>query len=554
PESHGTWSGFDASLRRQRAFYLPYFSTHGSDIYSTALGSLRAVGSCQSSTGYGAASTCFAPDSTILCASAHNLHLATLPLPEPTTCLPPSTPSTNPGAMARRRLPPALSGNELFGRLPLEVRGIIWRYVLEEDDAIKPLPLSSTGNMFRTAAQNIRGDISFRHTVKCVTGTCRLFWEDQQALHTFYMFNRFSLQSHESLTYYVAAITPDRRASLTHLIIDSQLYRFYSWMDVQHRNFLVVLRQCTNLQVLHYKGILMCLLTGNNELESKKSDTEVWLGQWVINLIRAVQRLREVRIEGQLAPTYRHDHSYKFFYDVKSSGYKFEWEVYQGDEGPWPSDRGKKQLDLAWNALRNPDSHHEGIDQKDLRDAYEATRLRIFGEGRSDIANNPFFVSSRTRSQHHTITKTENAPNPCSSPRRMGLLRQSWFDKLRQGSDSEVIEIHFVGFKAGIAVWVRLDSLLDPDAPDSETQCFVARLCDKMRYWCKRDPGKLTVHPRLFIEPVKELAWGDHALERKYVKQLKRLGVRFDKVLLERWLATVTKTASEGLAETQAER
>lgn len=374
-------------------------------------------------------------------------------------------------------------------------------------------------------------------------------------------FNRFSFLSHLGLIYYVAAITPDRRASLTQLIINNDLllplHKSSPCVVALQRQFLAVLGQCTNLQVLHYKNIRIANL-GTNELGSKEVHVELCLSSWVITLVHAVQRMREVHVEGYATPVMWDGDSYEFLYDVKNCGYNFEWRRYPHDGAPWPpSDQGKEQLDLAWNALKNPDKHHEDINQNDLRDAYEGTTLRIFGEGRSDIANNPFFVSGRTRSQAHTIINTEKDH---VNPPGMDILRQSRFNKLRCGSDGESIEIHFDGFRVGSDSWVRLNSLLNPEAPDWETQHFVARLCLKFGYWCNRGfAQRLTVNPRLLIEPVQELAWENHALEKKYVDKLKILGVRVDNLLERRrrqaqvargrQQAQATQTGSEGPVE-----
>ncbi|ODA80438.1 hypothetical protein RJ55_03396 [Drechmeria coniospora] len=191
-------------------------------------------------------------------------------------------------------------------------------------------------------------------------------------------------------------------------------------------------------------------------------------------------------------------------------------------------------LSLACSIIRNPQGRHRPCNEKILREAYQELNLRIFGEGRADIANNPYFVSGRTRSQHRRVREPRDIEQGvlrgCGSwtvPSHWGVYPS--LQSIRQLKGQETIEIELLvtlevpGFQYQ---WVRLDLLMKPGDPDHYTQAFLSKICTLYSAWCRTTSScieNVTVSPWVFVDVVKDLAWEDKIEEQRVLQRLGQL-------------------------------
>ncbi|KAJ6444805.1 nucleoporin [Purpureocillium lavendulum] len=280
----------------------------------------------------------------------------------------------------------SVSGNELFGRLPRQVRARIWRYVFKADGCII-MPWNGRVKQRNTFKLLVRpypignSDWSPNRDLTLATQleqTCKLFRSDQKFLQTLYRCNKFAFLSEEQVIHFLAAIIPARREALaelvlcqsTHLQIGGQL----------HRQLMAVLGQCINLQVVH------CL--NFSPSGDYRRHVETNLGDLGLDFIRHVHHLRELYVCGK-ALLWPADVPEVGLWDYRFSltiaGHWFEWIKTTADgvrQVSGPSGRGGSVLFFLWTILLSPTCYQYPINRDFLRVAYMRTRLPVFGEGR----------------------------------------------------------------------------------------------------------------------------------------------------------------------------
>lgn len=306
---------------------------------------------------------------------------------------------------------------------------------------------------------------------------------------------------------------------------------------------LAVLGQCTSLQHLALMETSLYMVSPDIGV------AETQLGSFVVELVRSVHRLRELRVRGSVTThnaSFVLEPAYIFDLSVKPSGAAFSlFRVSLKPNMPQPTkmllpltlgEAGRHHSDLASSILKSPQGRLREVSNDDVQEAYRNLKLRVFGEGRSNISNNPYCVSWRTRSRQSQVVQSRGKPRPVFAL-RMALAMDPGFSFLKFGPDGERILIQLLRKGSDGAVtgfWLPLDAVLNPAFPDHFTQGVMQRICALYALWCSSkncSPQHLTVNPRLMVNLVKELAWKDHGKEKRMVHRLTNRAIRVDTVL-----------------------
>lgn len=336
---------------------------------------------------------------------------------------------------------------------------------------------------------------------------------------------------------YLAAITPDRRAAITQITVSGGILRAHQPPRTDPWNpCLAILGQCTSLQIV----VLQRFHVQRTRFESLNyPDAESAIAALTKRFIQSVHRLRSIAVLGvaRLGCTRRHG----FKFELDRAGYKFEWhpdgatrDIYlPASFQPLQIDgvnrtlsmEGRQQLDSAWRSLCSPEEVQMPVNPIHLREFYQQSDLRAFGESRLDPEQG-HFVSGRTRSQRRKLADPAQFNSAFFEYRSPPPYVSVDFAKMRLQGDGMTIEVCIRTWE-DLSPWMTLDSCLRRHQEESEAT-VLNRLIARIGHWCSEGSyDKLTVQPHLLLDFVKDRAWADRALERDTVKRINRLKPKF---------------------------
>ncbi|KAK5988925.1 hypothetical protein PT974_10422 [Cladobotryum mycophilum] len=404
--------------------------------------------------------------------------------------------------------PPARSrcGNKLFQCLPVEIRCIIWEYVLfSNGNTITPSRrLYSCYSEERVPIEarfsppldrfNSKGK-SIKH-LNAILQTCRLFWLDQETHMLFYKHHTFEFGHGRDFANYILAITPRKRQAIRHLVF-AEHFKADCWnrdprLDVS--DYTAVLRLCTGLRTFKHRFFPSCNPLSGDWVEE--------ISEFLVALITSCPSLICVYI--------RKFYSYRCYMSVD----RFDIRWTNRHEGRnvvmRQVKKGKETLRDVWDLFhRLKQSRPSLLNHLPSRRGIARTLgklvLHTLGESRG---HESAMVSSRTRARR-------NGAKTFDLERIPAVATDEHCDVvLQQANSSE---------------WMTSEEVFTPRLKEVVSQRHVAEIY-KILAWQYHNAAVdgHTAHPDHVLPLIRDLPWSNRRQKRRVLERFAQLGKRFD--------------------------